>query len=94
MQIQLGDIPTTQMWRDFLNSLPSASQGTSKNTRSAKEIQTVKELFGEVFIDLHSFNVEVDSLAAVSWRDTVLDLRDFNSIRAEVSALPSLPVDY
>ncbi|KAF9231393.1 hypothetical protein BU15DRAFT_82460 [Melanogaster broomeanus] len=83
VQIWLGDIPTTQMWHDFLNGLPSTSQGISKTTRSAKEVQTVKELFGEEFIDLHSYNIKAEELAAVTWRDTVLDLRDFNSVKTE-----------
>ena len=77
-QICTGDIPTAQMWRDFLNALPSKLSSTLEGSHSAKMIQAAVNLFGEGFVDLHS-SFESDSQSVVVWRDRELNLRSFTA---------------
>ena len=79
MQICTGDIPTTQMWRDFLNALPSELSSTSEGSHSAKMIQAAVNLFGEEFVDLYSSSFESGSQSVVVWRDRELNLHSFTS---------------
>ncbi|KAF9229984.1 hypothetical protein BU15DRAFT_35925, partial [Melanogaster broomeanus] len=84
IQVCSDSVPTAQMWRDFLYCMGEVHQTSSTLTRSAKDIEATARLFGPEFLDLHSSAADADTLAAVSFRDIVLDLRDFSQVSKEV----------
>ncbi|KAF9231868.1 hypothetical protein BU15DRAFT_81891 [Melanogaster broomeanus] len=49
-----------------------------------QDIEATARLFGPEFLDLHSSAADADTLAAVSFRDIVLDLRDFSQVSKEI----------
>ncbi|KAF9230023.1 hypothetical protein BU15DRAFT_84156 [Melanogaster broomeanus] len=91
IQVCSDSVPTAQMWRDFLYCMGEVHQTSSTLTRSAKDIEATARLFGPEFLDLHSSAADADTLAAVSFRDIVLDLRDFSQVSKEILQRHGLP---